>query len=115
MKRLATFTNVDHILSLVDFNHLDAKTVLSTANGPVTVRIGSNRLRRFKKCRVCALCHRHGSMIALEANADDPPHLNLYAVEDDGQEVLMSFDRLENRTLCGKCFPKVHAQRAKNR
>jgi len=63
--------------------------------GTYMVKMHSLRLRTFAKSTVCSCCGLKGSFFALEQTKhEEPPHLNLYAINADGQEVLMTKDHI---------------------
>lgn len=82
-----------------------------------TVGVTSARLQVFKRSVVCCSCGREGAFFRKEKHheSDKRWHLNLYAVDADGSQVLMTKDHivrardggsnsLDNlRTMCGPC------------
>lgn len=69
------------------------------------VKITSLRLRTFAtKGVVCAECGISGSFFAVERGPKNtgPYHLNLWAVNEDGEEILMTHDHILARSLNGK-------------
>lgn len=83
-------------------------------------KTGSHRLVLFKtKGVVCTVCGIEGEIYVLESHSPHvPPHLNLYAVKENGKRVLMTKDhtipkskggrnQLENyTTMCSPCNGK---------
>jgi 5-methylcytosine-specific restriction endonuclease McrA len=82
------------------------------------LNFSSNRLEALKKSPFCIQCGIKGSFFRLEKTdkeADYQIHLNMYAVDDNGQEVMLTKDHMvsvyENgtdhpgnlQTLCRKC------------
>jgi len=76
----------------------------------------TDRLRTYLKGVVCATCGIRGRYFRKTRQSDQPrPHLNLYAINEHGHEVLMTSDHivpksrrgkdiLENRqAMCAKC------------
>ena len=88
--------------------------------GGYRIKTGTLRLVTFKTRGLkCACCGLEGAFFAIETQKEDiPPHMNLYAINDDGKEVLMTHDhiipkskggtnRLENcQTMCKPCNEK---------
>lgn len=83
------------------------------------VRMGSQRYRLFNKNLTCVTCGLTGAYFALERSGNvEKYHLNLYAVNEDGNEVLMTKDHIIPRskggrnilknyqTMCTKCNSK---------
>jgi len=70
------------------------------------VRNSSIRLQTFKaKGVICCDCGRVGSFFALERSAGSiipTCHLNLYAIDTDGNEVLMTKDHIIPKSRGGK-------------
>jgi len=80
------------------------------------VKITSDRLFIFKKSLTCVRCGIKGSFLVKERCSGQPAfHLNLYAIDDDGNEILMTKDHIVPRskfgpdhinnyqTMCRKC------------
>lgn len=108
----------EEVLPLVNNGQRKRASILG-----MSVRVVGTRLRAFKEALVCAGCGRIGSRFYLERHWKRGPdekygdgwHLNLYAVEPNGSEVLMTrdhivprskggLDRLENcQTMCHLC------------
>jgi len=66
------------------------------------VRMTSKRLLTFKKSLQCVCCGVAGVKFKLEVyNGHKNPHFNLYAVESNGLEVLMTRDHIKPRGLGG--------------
>ena len=73
----------------------------------IHVNLHSLRLRTFKKSIRCHECGIKGAFFALENfkyNKEhyENPHLNLYAYDEDGNEVLMKKDHIIPKSLGGK-------------
>jgi hypothetical protein len=63
--------------------------------GELEVNCNSIRLNTFKeKGLKCVKCGIEGSYFAIEHTMNEKPHLNLYAVNDEGKEVLMTKDHM---------------------
>lgn len=104
----------DEVLPLITSHH---KSVLRPELHGVPCNLSGLRLFTFKdKGLKCVNCGIEGSFFAIErspnlsvVNRDafnpDPYHLNLYAVGDRGQEVLMTHDHILARCLGGKDVP----------
>lgn len=93
------------------------------------IKMGSERYYTFEKSLCCSFCQIKGSFFAKERHVgkDGKPlqngtyHLNLYAIDDNGNEVLMTKDhiipkarggkdRLSNyQTACAVCNEKKRA------
>ena len=83
-----------------------------------TVKLSSQRYATFKKSISCVKCGITGSFFAIErpvVPANARYHLNLYAIDEEGNEVLMTKDHIVPRskgghnniknyqTMCYKC------------
>lgn len=67
------------------------------------VKISSDRLVVFKHSVVCSLCGIMGSFFVKEKSTPNEAfHLNLYAINDFGDEILMTKDHIIPRSLGGK-------------
>jgi len=68
------------------------------------VAMGSQRYRLFKKRGItCAHCGLTGKFFALERHMPfERPHFNLYAIDPDGNEVLMTKDHIVPKSKGGK-------------
>ena len=68
------------------------------------VKVDTLRLITFKTRGVkCACCGLEGSFFAIETQKEDiPPHINLYAIDEAGREVLMTHDHIIPRSKGGK-------------
>ena len=108
MIRYGTFSNFEDIIDLIS-DKRDDKAVFSTAYGEKYVRINSLRLQCFKRSSVCVECGRRGERFALESSKEgENPHLNFYAIDNDGNEVLMTHDHILPRSKGGKnCIDNV--------
>ena len=58
------------------------------------VNLSSTRFIAFANSLRCVCCGIKGSIFKLESNNDSKPHLNLYAVLPDGEEILMTRDHI---------------------
>lgn len=66
------------------------------------LKITSSRIRLFfLKGVVCCRCGIEGSEFRLESHTTEAPHLNLYAVREDGTRVLMTKDHIYPKSLGG--------------
>jgi len=91
--RIAEYGNVENLLENI-INCKSGKYILP--NGK-SVKPSSLRYQLFYKSRRCVKCGRVGNMLALERdrnNTNKTYHLNLYCVEPDGTEVLMTKDHI---------------------
>ena len=76
--------------------------------GGCSVRVVSLRLATFKRDEgLCQICKKvRGSFFALERTLDGrkylPYHLNLYAKDKEGHEVLMTKDHIHPKSLGGR-------------
>lgn len=72
----------------------------------VRVKTTSQRYAVFKKSVTCCKCGIEGQFLAVEKNIPDDIsmnyHFNLYAVDDDGNEVLMTKDHIYPKAKGGK-------------
>jgi len=89
MIRLATLT-LEEVLPLI--THVQGKAELQNHRFGVS----SLRLQCFKRSVVCVKCGIKGSFFAVEKNheSDTSPHLNMYSIDGDGTEVLMTKDHI---------------------
>lgn len=68
------------------------------------LKLGSQRLLTFKRSQTCSNCGIVGEFFALEKHKfqqSDRPHLNLYAIDKNGYEILMTKDHIIPRSLGG--------------
>ena len=89
-------------------------------SGDFSAKIRSLRLRTFAiKGLKCARCERTGSFFAFEVPQKCHPktnwHLNLYSVDENGEEMLMTMDHIHpkskgglnslsnTQTMCSRC------------
>lgn len=114
------------LLAINNYNHNNGpKSVM--ING-VLVNVKSLRLNTFAtKGLVCAHCGIIGSIFALERIESQPKyHLNLWAIDSNNKEVLMTHDHIISRgnggldaisnvqTMCSPCnFKKSLTERPK--
>lgn len=71
----------------------------------VQVKITSQRYPVFQKSTVCCVCGLQASFFALEMNhkdCSDKYHLNLYGVNEKGEEVLFTKDHIQPKSKGGK-------------
>lgn len=69
---------------------------------PPGTKLGSDRLRLFvEKGHRCVTCDVEGTFFALESVGDERPHLNLYAVREDGRVVMMTKDHIVPKSKGG--------------
>lgn len=68
------------------------------------VKMNSQRYAVFKKSLSCAYCGIEGSFFAIEQDSlpTDHYYLNLYAVDKNGREVLMTKDHIQSKASGGK-------------
>jgi len=68
------------------------------------VKVTSDRLFIFKQDHCCCNCGIAGVFFVKEkhSSGDVSFHLNLYAVSEDGEEILMTKDHIVPRSLGGK-------------
>lgn len=80
------------------------------------INMGSDRYKVFQRSCICVECGIEGTYFLKEKHiSKEPYHFNLYGVNDDGQEILMTKDHiipksqggknhLDNyQTMCTKC------------
>jgi hypothetical protein len=97
---------IEEVLEQVQLR-LDGKTFHRAFINEQSVGVQSTRLKTF--CVhgiVCSSCGIKGQFFALERNLADVPrngryHINLYALDDQGNEVLMTHDHTLARALGG--------------
>jgi 5-methylcytosine-specific restriction endonuclease McrA len=89
----------DHI------NPKNRKTIKYKEIDGVMVKMSSQRYAVFKKSLVCVKCGISGVFFAIE-KPEKPEnakyHLNLYAINKDGKEVLMTKDHIVPKSKGGK-------------
>lgn len=54
----------------------------------------SLRCQTFRKSLICVTCGITGCFLGLDRPSKDRPHVNLYAIGEDGKEVLMTKDHI---------------------
>ena len=79
--------------------------------GEHMAKMCSTRMWLFTRSVVCVECGLKGSFFALERTLADEcrngrPHLNLYAVDASGDEVLMTQDHIRPRSKGGNSAPE---------
>ncbi len=70
----------------------------------VDVKMGSLRYQTFQKSLTCKRCGVEGKFFALEKHRNgqsDRFHFNLYAIDDNGDELLMTKDHIVPRSKGG--------------
>lgn len=68
-----------------------------------TFKIASSRIQLFhQKGKACVACGIEGEFFALESCRDETPHLNLYAINEDGEEILMTKDHIFPKSKGGR-------------
>lgn len=56
----------------------------------------------FIKGTVCATCGIEGTFFSLETHSEKvPPHLNLYAIDENGNDILMTKDHIHPKSKGG--------------
>ncbi len=72
--------------------------------GWIKVKVGSPRLRTFLKGTDCVKCKIKGLFFAVEAMKPTYKnfHLNLYAIDANGNEVMMTSDHVHPKSKGGK-------------
>jgi len=69
----------------------------------VIIGVNSIRLQCFKNSGIeCASCKIQGEYFALDGMEGEKPHLNLYAIDGEGEEVLMTKDHIHPRSKGGR-------------
>jgi hypothetical protein len=92
------------ILSELKNGRYGIKNKYKEING-VEVKISSQRYVVFKKSTKCCNCELEGQFFAIEKNKRNNTnkyHLNLYAIDEDGNEVLMTKDHIKPVAKGGK-------------
>lgn len=101
-KSIHTINDVYDIVKDVMFKHdkRDARVIF----GGDTIKGNSHRYQTFfTKGLKCACCGIEGQYFAKEKSGHDKSyHLNLYAVDDDGNEVLMTKDHIIPKSKGGR-------------
>jgi 5-methylcytosine-specific restriction endonuclease McrA len=75
-------------------------------NGHISVRMGTQRMLLFKRQQECQCCGLKGQYFALEFSGCFQPHFNMYGVNDQGHEVLLTVDHINPRSKGGKSTPE---------
>lgn len=118
MIRTGTYS-IDEILPQIAFSEIDPKgrnRVKIEFDGDL-IKMNSLRLNVFKEKGIsCSCCGIEGKFFAKEKHREkDPYHFNLYAIDENGEEVLMTKDHitaksnggslhLDNlQTMCAPC------------
>lgn len=66
-------------------------------------RVNGDRLLTFKKSQTCICCGLKATHFALESNIPkENPHLNLYGIDENGEEVLFTKDHIHPKSKGGK-------------
>jgi len=106
--RLARF-ELEEIMPMLDTDYCRAKggKLIKPKHGVIgefRFKINSLRLATFKTQGVkCVCCGLEGCFFALETQVEGiAPHLNLYAIDANGDEVLMTHDHVMPRSKKGK-------------
>jgi 5-methylcytosine-specific restriction endonuclease McrA len=71
----------------------------------VNVKITSQRYKVFKENMKCSKCGLEGSFLAIEKDSllkTENYHMNLYAINSDGKEILMTKDHIKPISKGGK-------------
>ena len=86
-------------------NPKNRKTIRYKEIDGLMVKMSSQRYAVFKKSLVCVKCGITGVFFAIE-KPDQPEntkyHLNLYSIDEDGNEVLMTKDHIHPKSKGGK-------------
>jgi 5-methylcytosine-specific restriction endonuclease McrA len=106
--RLAKF-KLEEILPLIDVDYCRGQKnkLVKPKHGVIgdfRFKVNSLRLATFKTQGLkCVCCGLEGCFFALETQAEGvTPHLNLYAIDAIGDEVLMTHDHIVPRSKKGK-------------
>ena len=95
METLASYDPKKVLPDIPDFGKRTVRKTFTTDDGrSFSVKISSKRLRLFKKNLKCVCCGIEGTVFVLEKHGDETPHLNLYAVDDNNQLILMTKDHI---------------------
>lgn len=104
MIRKGTYT-IESLLSLVEMHHTK-KDVAMFDGDPI--KLGSDRYKVFKFKGICCVkCGLEGKFFAKEMPSTKKPqliqswHMNLYAINEEGKEVLMTKDHIKPKVLGG--------------
>lgn len=96
---------VEALLSIVEMHHTKKDTALFDGD---PIKLGSDRYKLFKKKGVCCVtCGLVGTYFAKERSATKKQpkieswHMNLYGINAEGEEVLMTKDHIVPRVLGG--------------
>lgn len=98
--------SLDEVFPLVDLSPLNTRfgsKVKKELKGD-SIKMNSLRLQLFlTKGTICVSCGLAGSFFAKEKNPNDQGfHLNLYALNSQGEEVLMTKDHIQPKSKGGK-------------
>lgn len=116
METLASYDPEEVLPDVPDFGKRTVRKTFTMDDGKsFSVKINSKRLRLFKKNPCCVCCGIEGTIIALERQGAETPHLNMYAANESDQLILMTKDHilpssregsnaLDNlQTMCSVC------------
>lgn len=65
------------------------------------VNVRSCRLHCFSQSLTCTECGLTGKFFAIENHTDENPHLNLYTIDEEGNEILMTKDHIVPKSKGG--------------
>jgi hypothetical protein len=101
VKRKGRKYNTDEVLSVVTPKNTPKKKRVEF-DGDL-IKITSDRLFVFKQSLVCCECGIIGSFFVKERSQNYGPfHMNLYAIDSGGNEILMTKDHIIPKSLGGK-------------
>ena len=96
--------SIDEVLPHVDFHNETTQDYLGDDAIVYHIRMWSSRYKCFSKFGTkCVFCGIEGSFFALERDYKcDSFHFNLYAIDESGDEVLMTKDHIVPKSKGGK-------------
>jgi 5-methylcytosine-specific restriction endonuclease McrA len=94
MEILASYDPEEVLPHVTNSNRIAKKSFQSKDGDFFKVKINSKRLRLFKNSCKCVCCGIEGVIFVLERHGKENPHINLYAIDDDDELILMTKDHI---------------------
>lgn len=106
MKRFKIYS-IEEVLPFVSYNKIEGQKHVEKEYDGLKVKMDSDRYITFAKKGIrCAICGIEGKYFALEQhyknNNSDRWHFNLYALDLNGNEILMTKDHIIPKSNKGK-------------
>lgn len=83
-------------------NRRKRKILFKTPSGDFNVKVSSSRLVLFKQQPSCVCCGITGTKLLLQRCKGETPHINFFAVDNDGKLVLMTKDHINPSSIGGR-------------